>query len=375
MRKKMVKMDKLVLSPIKINNIELKNRIIFAPTSLGLSHEETVEKYRSIARGGVAMIIVGDVPVSKRGFLSMYNRKMAKHYQDIIDAIHSEGALACAQLHSSDSKFTSLIKYIPLVLIKKMTPNDLRNKLNESVPHYISTLPLKKVKEIISNFGDAAEKATQLGFDCVQVHGDRICGSFSSSIMNFREDEYGGSPENRAKFAVACVSAIRKKCPNITIDYKLAVRQEKPHYGNAGVIEEEIKVFVPLLEKAGVNSFHVALANHGELEDTIPPVNHPYFKEQGCFLKFADEVKKYTNLPICGVGCLEKPEFIEEQLQNHRIEMAAMSRQLIADSQWVNKVKNNEETSIHTCVRCNQKCLKGMQAHKGVHCIYEGRAS
>lgn len=367
-------MDKKLLSPIKLNNLELKNRIIFAPTSLGLSHEETINKYKQIAHGGVAMIIVGDVPVSKTGFLSLYNKKALQYYKDIINAIHSEDVLVCAQLHASDSKFTSIIKYLPAVLMKKMSPSELRNKLNESVPHYISSLSKNSINKLISDFGDAAEQAMKIGFDCVQVHGDRLCGSFSSSIMNQRSDEFGGSIVNRTKFAVSCVEAIRKKCPTITIDYKLAIRQENPHYGNAGVLFEEISTFVPLLEKAGVNSFHVTLANHGLLEDTIPPKNHTYFKEQGCFLKFADEVRKYTELPICGVGCIEEPAFIEQQLQKQRIEMVAMSRQLIADSEWVNKVKNNEEESIRICVRCNQKCLKGMQAHQGVHCIYERSA-
>lgn len=102
-----------------------------------------------------------------------------------------------------------------------------------------------------------------------------MCGSFSSSIFNHRTDEYGGSPENRARFAVEAVSAIRAKLPNIPIDYKLAVRQENPHYGNAGVLESELGIFVPMLEKAGVTSFHVTLANHSSLEDTIPSVKHP----------------------------------------------------------------------------------------------------
>ena len=79
------------------------------------------------------------------------------------------------------------------------------------------------------------------------------------------------------------VKAIRSRLPEIPIDYKLAVRQEDPHYGNAGVVESELGIFVPLLTDAGVTSFHVTLANHSSLEDTIPPANHPYFKEQGCF--------------------------------------------------------------------------------------------
>ena len=111
-----------------------------------------------------------------------------------------------------------------------------------------------------------------------------MCGSFSSTLYNHRQDEYGGSPENRARFAVEAVSAVRRSLPHIPIDFKLAVRQENPHYGNAGVLEEELDVFVPLLEQAGVTSFHVTLANHGSLTDTIPPASHPQFGAEGCFL-------------------------------------------------------------------------------------------
>lgn len=80
-------------------------------------------------------------------------------------------------------------------------------------------------------------------------------------------------------------------------------------------MEEELGAFVPLMEKAGVTSFHVTLANHSNLNDTIPPAKHPYFGEEGCFLKFCDAVRQFTNLPICGVGGLTSPLFVEEQLK------------------------------------------------------------
>src|SRR5699024_533915 len=147
-----------------------------------------------------------------------------------------------------------------------------------------------------------------------------MCGSFSSTLFNQRTDCYGGSPENRARFAVEAVSAIRCRLPDVPIDYKLAVRQEDPHYGNAGVLESELPVFVPLLEKAGVTSFHVTMANHGELSDTIPPKNHPEFGAEGCFLKFCDQVRALTSLPVCGVGGLTNPDFVEEQLKSGRID-------------------------------------------------------
>lgn len=252
-----------------------------------------------------------------------------------------------------------------------MGMQELRPLLNAEVAPYITKLSVHKIHKIINGFGEAAVLAVRAGFDMVQIHGDRMCGSFSSSVFNHRTDEYGGSAENRARFAVESVRAVRSRLPELPIDYKLAVRQEEPHYGNAGVVESELEIFVPMLVGAGVTSFHVTLANHSSLEDAIPPANHPYFKEQGCFLKFCDEVRQYTDKPITGVGGLTQPDFVEQQLASGRISCAAMSRQLLADPEWPNKVAAGQIKDIHRCVRCNKKCLGGLQQHQGTHCIYE----
>ena len=365
-------MYETIKSPVDYGGLTLKNRIIFAPTTLGLPREALVERLRRIAAGGCAMIIIGDVPVLPHGFVpSLYTRKGRDFYQTIADAVHGEGCLLCAQLHQSDANLKGMVKYIPGVLTKRISKEELRPLLNQQVGPYITGLPEDRVAEITGAFGEAAELALEAGFDMVQVHGDRMCGSFSSALFNRRTDRYGGSPENRARFALEAVSAIRRRLPHVPIDYKLAVRQENPRYGSAGVLEEELPVFVPLLEQAGVTSFHVTLANHGSLSDTIPPKNHPAFGAEGCFLKFCDQVRKLTRLPICGVGGLTDPDFVEAQLSSGRIDCAAMSRQLIADPEWPGKVCSGRGGDIRRCVRCNQKCLGGMMAHQGVHCIYE----
>lgn len=365
-------MYETILSPVNYGGITLKNRIIFAPTSMGLPKDQWLERLRSIAAGGCAMIVIGDIPVGKHGFgPSLYNQKGQEFYQELARTVHGEGCLLCAQLHQSDSNLKAMVKYAPGVLTKKISMEELRPLLNQEVGPYITGLPAKKIREITENFGTAAVLAKEAGFDMVQVHGDRMCGSFSSTLYNQRQDEYGGSPENRARFAVEAVSAVRRSLPDIPIDFKLAVRQENPHYGNAGVLEEELGVFVPMLEQAGVTSFHVTLANHGSLTDTIPPAHHPQFGAEGCFLKFCDKVRALTDRPICGVGGLTDPDFVEAQLSSGRIDCAAMSRQLIADPAWPKKVAEGDLAHLHRCVRCNRKCLGGMMAHQGVHCIYE----
>lgn len=351
-------MYETINSPINYGGLELKNRIIFAPTTFGLAEDEYFEKIRKIAAGGCAMVIIGDVPVGKSQFeKSLFDKKGFAHYQKLVEIVHSYDCRICAQLHQSDSNMLAMLKYVPGVLTKKISMEELRPLLNAEVAPYISKLSTRKIHKIINGFGEAAVLAVKAGFDMVQVHGDRMCGSFSSTVFNHRTDEYGGSAENRARFAVEVVKAIRSRLPEIPIDYKLAVRQEDPHYGNAGVVESELGIFVPLLTDAGVTSFHVTLANHSSLEDTIPPANHPYFKEQGCFLKFCDEVRQYTDKPITGVGGLNQPDFVEQQLASGRITCAAMSRQLLADPEWPNKVISGKIKEIHRCVRCNKNAL------------------
>ena len=359
--------------PIDYGGITLKNRIIFAPTTMGLRKQEYFERIEKIAAGGCAMIVIGDVPVSSGRFApTLFSKNGFAYYHRIAEIVHGYDCRLCAQLHQNDTVFTGMFRYIPQLISGKLSREDLRELMNQKTGAYITGLSEEKVREITASFGAAAVKAVEAGFDMVQVHGDRMCGSFSSAVFNRRTDCYGGSPENRARFGCEAVAAVRKALPDLPIDYKLAVRQEHPHYGNAGVLEEELSLFVPLLQAAGVTSFHVTLANHSKLENTIPSRNHPEFGEEGCFLKFCDEVRKYTDLPICGVGGLSSPDFVNAQLKSGRIDCGAMSRQLIADPQWVNKVLENRAQDIRRCIRCNQKCLGGMYDHSGVHCIYEG---
>ena len=270
-----------ILSPIDYGGMQLKNRIIFAPTTFGLSDEEYLAEMERLAKGGCAMIIIGDVPVAKSRFeKSLFDKKGFAFYQQICETAHKYGCKVCAQLHQTDTDMMSIIKCIPGMLMKKITPDQLRERMNDAVGPYITKMSQKKIHQIIAGFGKAAVLAKQAGFDMVQVHGDRMCGSFSSAIFNHRTDEYGGSAERRARFAVEAVKAVHAAVPGMAIDYKLAVRQENPHYGNAGVVEEELAVFVPLLVQAGVTSFHVTLANHSALENTIPPASHPEFRKR-----------------------------------------------------------------------------------------------
>ena len=184
-------MYETIRSPLNYGGLTLKNRIIFAPTSLGLPREELVERLKKIAAGGCAMIIIGDVPVLPHGLgPSLYTRKGFDFYKTLADAVHQEGCRLCAQLHQSDSNLRAMVKYIPGVLTKRISMEELRPLLNQQVGPYITGLPEKKIQEITEAFGTAAELALRAGFDMVQVHGDRMCGSFSAPPVSGKRHPY-----------------------------------------------------------------------------------------------------------------------------------------------------------------------------------------
>ena len=143
--------------PINYDGLELKNRIIFAPTTFGLAEDEYFEKIRKIAAGGCAMVIIGDVPVGKSQFeKSLFDKKGFAHYQKLVEIVHSYDCRICAQLHQTDSNMLAMLKYVPGVLTKKISMEELRPLLNAEVAPYISKLSTRKIHKIINGFGEAA---------------------------------------------------------------------------------------------------------------------------------------------------------------------------------------------------------------------------
>ena len=189
-------------SPVNYGGIRLKNRIIFAPTTFGLPKEEYFERMREIAAGGCAMIIVGDVPVKKSPFeKSLFDEEGFIYYQELAEIVHRENCILCAQLHQPDTDPELMASLMPELRAGSISMNEVRNRLNQGVGPYITRLPAEQVRDITSSFGEAAVLAVKAGFDLVQIHGDRMCGSFSSAVYNHRQDEYGGSPVKRARVA------------------------------------------------------------------------------------------------------------------------------------------------------------------------------
>ena len=388
-----------LFTPWKIGTVEIKNRIVMCSMGgtsifgwMEPNHfdKEAANFLLERARNNVGLILPGIAPIrDTMGGMWLYqNKAKFRQLKEFMDEFHKTGAKLFIQLTAGMGRsmavndlMVKMIKNKAFGLIGKPIFNmDYICASASATPNrwaddvYSRPFTVDEIHEIVEAFAKTALLCKEAGVDGVEVHAVHegyTLDQFTMKYTNQRTDEYGGSAENRARFAVEAVKAIRSRLPEIPIDYKLAVRQEDPHYGNAGVVESELGIFVPLLTDAGVTSFHVTLANHSALENTIPPADHPYFSQPGCFLKFCDEVRQYTELPICGVGGLNDPDLVEQQLASGRIQCAAMSRQLLADPDWVNKLKNGQAEQIHRCLRCNKKCLGGLMAHQGTRCVYD----
>lgn len=163
---------------------------------------------------------------------------------------------------------------------KMAESNEIRNqayaKLHHDMQHFVNEASVEQLTQIKEAIAASAARAQQAGIDAIEVHGDRLVGSLCSAILNQRTDEYGGSFENRVRYALEVVAAIKEAAPQLMVEYKLPVIMENPDgtpRGKGGLQPDEACEFAKLLEGAGIDMIQVAQANHtGNMGDTIPPM-------------------------------------------------------------------------------------------------------
>jgi NADPH-dependent 2,4-dienoyl-CoA reductase/sulfur reductase-like enzyme len=187
---------------------------------------------------------------------------------------------------------------------------------------------------------------------------------FTSRLLNRRTDAYGGSLQNRARFALEVVHAIREAVPDLPIEYKLSIIRTDPPMGKAGPTVEEGQVLAGWLEGAGVAGFHVALANHGAIGDTIPAMGtQPY----GCFVDLAEAVKHVAHVPVTAVGRILDPEFAASIIASGKADMVGIGRGLIAAPEWPRDVERGQTDDLRMCIMCNH-CASSLMSSQPLRC-------
>ena len=274
-----------LLEPIKVGPITLKNRIMFPPMTTGYEERDgSISKqsfnfYKRIAEGGVSYIVLGDVaPVNTVSPTpKLFKDEQIPAYKELADALHEFDCKLGIQIFHPEYDVQALAE-----MFKKGDMQAARAKLHHDMLHFTDEVTPEALNTILKQMGECVRRAYEAGVDVVEVHGDRLVGALCSTVLNHRTDEYGGSFENRTRFALQVVESIKEHAPHICIDYKLPIITDNPLRGKGGLKIDEAVEFAKKLEEAGVNMIHVGQANHtGNLNDTIPAMGtQPY-----CFMQ------------------------------------------------------------------------------------------
>ncbi len=355
-----------LLQPIKIGSLTLRNRIVFPPVTTGYENRGMVTErsrnfYRNIARGGTGLIIIGDMSIQPSFTQTpfVYDDSFVTGLRDLVDDVHAEGACIAAQLFHQEYDAAEIGR-----IAKAEGREASMTKLHLDMEDYCNRLTEADLAIVLERFRSAARRVRDAGFDLIQVHGDRLLGMFTSGLLNKRTDDYGGSLRNRARFPLEVVRAIREAVPEMPIEYKLAIIRTDPPLGKAGPTLEEAQVMVEWLEQASVDGFHVALANHSSIGDTIPAMGTQPF---GCFVDMAEAIKRVTRVPVTAVGRILEPDHAEELLTSGKADLVGICRGLIAEPNWPQGIEQNERETLRKCIMCNH-CASSLMSGEAMRC-------
>ena len=360
-------MENVILQPIEVGGQTFKNRIMFPPLTTGyekngMISEQDMGFYTRLAKGGVGYIVMGDVaPINSFSPTpKLFDDSQIPAFKALADSVHAYGTKLGVQLFHPEYDVDAINS---LFMQKKF--DEMRQRLHHDMMFFTDEVSEEMLMAIIDKMCACAVRAQKAGVDVIQIHGDRLNGCLCSTRMNHRTDKFGGSLENRVRFARMLTRAIRKVVPDMVIDYKLSI--VTPQRGKGGIDEADAVQFAQWLVEDGVDMFHVAQANHtGNMADTIPPMGvQPY----GFFVKIAGDIKKAVNVPVSAVGRIVDADMAARVIESGMADIVAMGRPLLADPDWGTKIAAGKACDIRRCISCNKGCTDAIQNRQFLSCV------
>ena len=360
-------MQNVILQPIEVGGQTFKNRIMFPPLTTGyekngMISEQDMGFYTRLAKGGVGYIVLGDVaPINSFSPTpKLFDDSQIPAFKALADSVHAYGTKLGVQLFHPEYDVDAINS---LFMQKKF--DEMRQRLHHDMMFFTDEVSEEMLMAIIDKMCACAVRAQKAGVDVIQIHGDRLNGCLCSTRMNHRTDKFGGSLENRVRFARMLTRAIRKAVPDMVIDYKLSI--VTPQRGKGGIDEADAVQFAQWLVEDGVDMFHVAQANHtGNMADTIPPMGvQPY----GFFVKIAGDIKKAVNVPVSAVGRIVDADMAARVIESGMADIVAMGRPLLADPDWGTKIAAGKACDIRRCISCNKGCTDAIQNRQFLSCV------
>ena len=360
-------MENVILQPIEVGGQTFKNRIMFPPLTTGyekngMISEQDMGFYTRLAKGGVGYIVLGDVaPINSFSPTpKLFDDSQIPAFKALADSVHAYGTKLGVQIFHPEYDVDAINS---LFMQKKF--DEMRQRLHHDMMFFTDEVSEEMLMAIIDKMCACAVRAQKAGVDVIQIHGDRLNGCLCSTRMNHRTDKFGGSLENRVRFARMLTRAIRKAVPDMVIDYKLSI--VTPQRGKGGIDEADAVQFAQWLVEDGVDMLHVAQANHtGNMADTIPPMGvQPY----GFFVKIAGDIKKAVNVPVSAVGRIVDADMAARVIESGMADIVAMGRPLLADPDWGTKIAAGKACDIRRCISCNKGCTDAIQNRQFLSCV------
>jgi len=355
-----------LLSPLDFGFIRLKNRVVMGSMHTGLEdriwhRKKLAAYYAERARGGVGLIITGGFNVNRAGWFypfagSMMSRKDAFTHRPVTAAVHRAGGKICLQLLHAGR-----YSYVPW----SRSASAIKSPINPFRPKALST---REVEQTVRDFARAARLAQQAGYDGVEIMGSEgyLINQFTAPRTNRRTDKYGGSSENRRRFPVEIIEAVRRACgPDFLIIFRMSMIDLVPD----GATRDEILDMARAFEQAGANMLNTGIGWH---EARVPTIVTSV--PRAAFADVSAQVREVVNIPVIASNRINMPEIAEDILASGKADMVSMARPLLADAHFVRKAAEGRADDINTCIACNQACLDHTFQLKRASCLVNPQA-
>ncbi|MGM0417790.1 MAG: FAD-dependent oxidoreductase [Thermodesulfobacteriota bacterium] len=361
-----------LFAPVKIGTLELENRIYLPAMHLGMADnfevtDRIIDFYHERALGGAGLICVGYATIDEKSGntlnIGAHKDEFVPGLKRLAGGIRKGGAKSCVQLnHSGRYNFSFFIGNK-----QPVAPSPIASRMTGEVP---KELTKEEIKEIVENFGKAAKRCKDAGFDSVEVLNGTgyLISEFLSPLTNKREDEYGGSLENRMRFGIEVMQSVRD---HVGADFPVLARINGNDMMPNGQDRQELKVYAKKLEeKKLVDSICINVGWH---EGAVPQIQA--LVPRAAFGYLTREVKELVDIPVIASHRINDPETAREMIADEICDMVAMGRSLIADPYLPKKAKEGREKEIIHCIACAQGCFDNLMQLKPVECLCNPKAS
>jgi dimethylglycine catabolism A len=365
-----------LLTPARIGPVEIKNRIVMPPMTTrtsdaeGFVTDDSVAYYMARARGGVGLITIEMASPEKCGRhrrheIGIYDDRFLPGLTWLVGEIHRGGAKASIQLgHGGGHTRADICGETPIA------PSAIPHPVYETTFETIVPEEMTKARigQTIGAHAAAAARAEKAGFDCVEIHAAHgyLISQFHAPFENRRTDEYGGSLENRARFGLEILRAVKAAVPELGVIYRLSVEDFFP----GGLTFDEGRQIAIWAAQSGADALHISAGHYRSLPSAqivLPPMSYP----DAPFLDFAADVKSKVAVPVIAVGRLGDPALAQDAVASGKADFIALGRTLVADPQWLEKVARGEP--VRRCLACNT-CINEMRGGARIGCVVNGAA-